>query len=444
MLPLTDNELLTRVGPGTPMGRLLRQYWMPAALSSELAEPDGAPLRVRFLGEDLIAFRATSGRVGLLAEGCPHRGASLYLGRNEEEGLRCVYHGWKWGHDGRCLDMPNEPPGCRFEGKVRAVAYPCRERNGVVWAYMGPRADPPPLPDFEWNMLPDNVPFMWRNYRACNWMQALEGDVDSSHINFLHRTLDRGELSTVPGTNMPGHWNAQMALTRKGDAPRIEAAEAPFGALYSAARTMDDGREYHRVHPFLFPFHTMVGGGLDARTVSLNGKAWVPMDDTHTLALEWQLRLDAPWTDAERAELLCVRVPHGFLPPSSAPAGAWMPRAHAGNDYLLDRELQRSKLFLGVLSNPTQDAAVQESMGPIIDRSKEHLGPADAMIILMRRRLLAAARALAERGVTPPGVDEPALYRVRPVGAMLPAGADWRAATDDRRRAFAGVRDEGN
>src|SRR5271169_5351794 len=409
--PLTDNEFLACVGPGTPMGRLLRQYWMPAALSSELAGPDGAPLRVRLLGEDLIAFRATSGRVGLLAEGCPHRGASLYLGRNEDEGLRCVYHGWKWGHDGRCLDMPNEPPGCRFEGKVRAVAYPCRERNGVVWAYMGPRADPPPLPDLEWNMLPDNVPFMWRNYRAYSFMQA----------------LDRGELSTAPGTNMPGDWNAQMALTRKDDAPRIEAAEAPFGALYSAVRTMDDKCEYHRVHPFLFPFHTMVGGGLDESTMSLNGKDWVPMDDTHTLALEWQLRLGAPWTDPERAELLRVRVPHGFLPPSSAPAGAWMPRAHAGNDYLLDRELQLSRLFLGVISNPAQDAAVQESMGPVVDRSKEHLGPADAMIILVRRRLLAAARSLAERGVTPPGVDKPELYRVRPVGAILPAGADWRA-----------------
>lgn len=158
MLNHADNELLTRVGRGTPMGDLLRQYWMPAALSAELPEPDGAPLRVRLLGENLIAFRASSGQLGLVAEACPHRGASLFFGRNEAEGLRCAYHGWKFDHTGRCSDLPNEAPDCPLKNKVRLRAYPCRERNGVVWAYLGPRAEPPPLPDLEWNLRPDSIP----------------------------------------------------------------------------------------------------------------------------------------------------------------------------------------------------------------------------------------------------------------------------------------------
>jgi hypothetical protein len=177
----------------------------------------------------------------------------------------------------------------------------------------------------------------------------------------------------------------------------------------------------------------MVGGGTSEGEVSFNGKAWVPMDDEQTLALEWQYRPDRPWTEEERAALLKARVPWGFLPPTSAPAGAWRPRAHAGNDYFLDRSLEKTQLFCGILSNPLQDAAIQESMGPIVDRTQEHLGPADAMIIKVRRLLIRAARALRERGITPPGVDQPELYHVRPVGMLLPPDADWVEATRARR-----------
>jgi phenylpropionate dioxygenase-like ring-hydroxylating dioxygenase large terminal subunit len=431
MLSREDNELLTRVGPGTPMGDLLRQYWMPAVLAAELPEPGGPPLRVRLLGEDLLAFRDHAGRVGLVAQACPHRGASLFFGRNEEGGLRCAYHGWQFDVEGRCTDMPNEHPGCPLRDKVRLRAYPCRERNGVVWAYLG-GGDPPPLPDFEWNLCPDNIPFLWRNYRACNWVQALEGDIDSSHINFLHRTLDAKDLSTVPGAPLAGYAAAGIRLVQDDPAPLLEVVETEAGVLYTAARRLGDGRVYHRVHPFLFPIYTMVGGGTSDREVSFNGKAWVPMDDEHTLALEWQFRPGRPWTDDEREALLRARVPWGFLPPTSEPAGAWRPRAHAGNDYFLDRALQK-KLFCGILSNPLQDAAVQESMGAIVDRTQEHLGPADAMIITARRRLLQAARALREYGARPPGVDRPDFYRVRPVGMVLPPGADWVEATRARR-----------
>src|SRR5438067_6367644 len=179
MLTPDDNALLGRVGPGTVMGSLLRQYWIPALMSSELPEPDGAPARVRLLGEDLIGFRTTSGAVGLIQNHCPHRGASLFFGRNEAEGLRCVYHGWKFDVRGRCLDMPIEPAGSTFKDKVRARAYPCIERGGLVWAYLGPRETPPTLLELEPTMLAGSTIAVYQ--RACNWMQALEGDIDTGH-----------------------------------------------------------------------------------------------------------------------------------------------------------------------------------------------------------------------------------------------------------------------
>jgi phthalate 4,5-dioxygenase len=174
MVSAEENELLTHVGPGTPVGDLIRQYWIPALMSSELSAPNGPPLRVRLLGENLIAFRTTSGKVGLMAHACPHRGASLFFGRNEAEGIRCVYHGWKFDVAGQCLEMPSEPPDSNFKDKVRARAYPCWERNGIIFAYMGPRQDPPPLPDLEPNLLSDGQTEIWTALRECNWVQAMD------------------------------------------------------------------------------------------------------------------------------------------------------------------------------------------------------------------------------------------------------------------------------
>src|SRR5579859_4413939 len=191
MLSKEENEILTRVGPGTLMGNLLRHYWTPACLSSELPASDSDPIRVRLLGEDLIAFRDTDGKVGLIQNNCPHRGASLFFGRNEEAGLRCVYHGWKFDVTGACVDMPNEPAESDFKQKVRATAYPCVERNGIVWTYMGSRQMAPPLPELGWALVPAEARQSLRYARACNWLQALEGDIDSSHVNYLHRTLDQ-------------------------------------------------------------------------------------------------------------------------------------------------------------------------------------------------------------------------------------------------------------
>src|SRR5438128_676070 len=190
MLSKEDNDLVTKVGPGTPMGNLMRQYWLPAMLSSELPHPDSDPVRVLLLNEQLIAFRDSNGKVGLLANNCPHRGASLFFGRTEEAGLRCVYHGWKFSADGTCVDMPNEPAESDFKAKVKAVAYPCQERGGVVWTYMGSQTQSPPLPGLEWNLVPDSHVYLTKRVADSNWVQTLEGEIDSSHSGFLHTLLE--------------------------------------------------------------------------------------------------------------------------------------------------------------------------------------------------------------------------------------------------------------
>src|SRR5262252_3920556 len=184
MLTREENDALCRIGPGTLMGNLMREYWVPALLSSELPSADSDPVRVLLLGEQLIAFRDTNGKVGLIQNNCPHRGASLFFGRNEEAGLRCVYHGWKFDVEGHCIDMPNEPAESDFKSKVKAVAYPTRERGGVVWAYLGPRTTPPPLPEIEGNMIEGGTPTAVQH--ACNWLQVGEGAIDTSHAGFLH------------------------------------------------------------------------------------------------------------------------------------------------------------------------------------------------------------------------------------------------------------------
>ena len=190
MLTKEENELITRVGPGTPMGELMRQYWMPAMMSAELPSPDCPPLRLRLLCENLIAFRTTSGKVGVVANACPHRGASLFYGRNEEEGLRCVYHGWKFDTDGNCVDMPSEPPESNFKEKVKAKTYATVERGGLIWVYMGPREVPPPLPDLEANLQPEGELSIGAFFSECNWVQSLEGDYDTVHLGFLHQGSD--------------------------------------------------------------------------------------------------------------------------------------------------------------------------------------------------------------------------------------------------------------
>jgi phthalate 4,5-dioxygenase len=417
MLSREDNELLCRVGPGTPMGDLMRQYWVPAALSTELPARDGAPLRVRLLGENLIAFRATSGAVGLVRDSCPHRGASLFYGRNEQEGLRCVYHGWKFDVTGRCVDMPNEPVESNFRGKVRTVAYPCVERAGLVWAYLGPRETPPPLPDLEPTMLADASVQIYQ--RECNWMQALEGDIDTCHTVFLHLgSVDADEAR-------PGTW-ARYALSDR--APRYAVADMDFGVMYGAYRPAEADSEYWRIANFLFPFYAMVPTGVLGLEVRV--RAWVPMDDEHTLAIS----IARSAQGVRSAGRQVVRPPE-TLPNTTDWYGRFRCVANAGNDYLIDRTAQKTTSYTGIDAIFLQDQAVTESMGAIYDRTNERLGTSDQMIIRTRKRLIDAARALRDTGKVPPGVDDPGVYAVRSGGALLARGADWVEATRELRKA---------
>jgi phenylpropionate dioxygenase-like ring-hydroxylating dioxygenase large terminal subunit len=425
MLSREDNELLCRIGPATPTGDLLRQYWLPFLPSTELPEPDGPPVKVRLLGEDLVAYRDTRGTVGLLAANCPHRGASLFFGRNEECGLRCVYHGWKFDVTGRCVDMPSEPAASAYKDKVRARAYPCRDVNGVIWTYMGPRAVPPPFPPFEITTLPAEQvypPIMM--LEECNWVQALEGDIDSSHIDWVH-----GKVR--PDSKRRGTWNRDRR-------PRLELLPTDYGACYSARRRWDvEGLFWHRITQFIQPIFSMIAA-FDPQIVST--RAWVPLDDEYTLQIFMRGRLDRPVTGEERGQ---ARDPFaswgGYVEPTSDPRTRFYTRANLHNDYLRDRELEK-ELMIGIpfLVN-LQDRAMTETMGPIYDRTQEHLGTTDAMVIYMRRRLLDAARALREQGVVPANVDDPSLYRLRPASILLPEGESWIAATEKARQADAGV-----
>jgi phenylpropionate dioxygenase-like ring-hydroxylating dioxygenase large terminal subunit len=406
------------------MGDLLRRYWMPALPSADLPLRDGPPKKVRLLGEDLVAFRDTRGDVGLMAVNCPHRGASLFFGRNEECGLRCSYHGWKYDVSGRCVDMPNEPEDSTFKDKVRARAYPCRDVNGVIWTYMGP-GDAPALPNFEINTLPaEHVYPPHLMLEECNWVQALEGDIDSAHIDWVH-----GKVR--PDSTQRGTWHRDKR-------PRLEVLATDYGACYSARRHSDvEGHLWHRITQFIAPCFTMIAAS-DPHIVS--ARAWVPIDDQYNLQFVMRGRLDRPVTEAERrAAIDPFAAWGGYAPATSDPRTRYYTRANIHTDYLRSRELAK-ELMLGIpfLVN-LQDRAMTETMGPIYDRTQEHLGTTDAMVIFMRRRLLDAARALREQGVVPANVDDPSLYRVRPASILLPDGESWIAATEKARQSDAGV-----
>lgn len=436
MLSREDNDLLCRVGRGTPMGDLIRQYWIPAFMSSELPEPNGPPVRVRLLGENLIGFRVTSGRVGLIQANCPHRGAGLFFGRNEEEGLRCVYHGWKFSPEGACVDMPNEPPESSFKSKVRARAYPCVERNDVIWTYLGSRQTPPPLPDLEPNLLPRGEYAIQKALRECNWFQGLEGDVDTSHLGFLH-------LGAVkPGDTKPGSFDYYNVTDR---APKYEVVDTEFGTSYGAYRPAEDDTYYWRIAHFLFPFYTMIPTGVLGMQVLV--RAWVPIDDEHVMF--WSIGAPrtrqgsgaaggaAAMTAGGRSVAAAGNRAGGFefLPDTTDWLGKFRLAQNKDNDYLIDREAQRTDSFTGIAGIHQQDQAVTESMGAIIDRTEEHLGSSDAMVIRTRRRAINAAKALRDGGGLPPGVDDPAVYRYRSGGVILPRRADWLDATKELRRA---------
>ncbi len=415
MLSRADNETLTRTNRGTPMGQALRCYWIPALLSSELPEPDGPPVRVRLLGEDLVAFRDTRGRVGLLDEFCPHRRASLFLGRNEECGLRCVYHGWKFDVDGNCRDMMNEPPGSDFHTKVKITAYPTLEQGGVVWAYLGAPGRQPPPPNFEWTQAPETHRRVSKNWQVCNWLQSLEGGIDTAHAPILHRTI-------TPDTTRAGIGINTDFVT--GGAPTLEVDPTDYGYRYVGIRSLGERGDFVRAYQYVMPFHQMrprQSGykGQAARQV-IAGHAWVPMDDENCMIYNWVYSFGPePITDAEWAE---IEQGYGRGPEQLLPN--YRSIGNRENDWLIDRQVQKYETFTGIDGINAQDVAVQESMGAIVDRTRENLTRSDRAIIQARHLLLQAANTVADGG-TPPGVA-PTYYNARAIEGILPNGADWR------------------
>lgn len=420
---------LTRVGPGTKMGELMRHYWMPALKSSEL-ERDGPPVRFMLMGEKLIAFRDSAGRVGVMDHRCPHRGASLFLGRNEQGGLRCLYHGWKFDVSGQCIDMPSVPPEQDFKHKVCAKAYRAQERAGLVWIYMGTRAEPPALPAFEILDAPESEINVGMIQRDCNFLQAIEGEIDTAHFGYLHGGhVDASQLDE----------NEPLYHTVTIRAPKYHVRDAPWGTQYGAHRSAGPGSTYWRFANFLFPFWTQAPNGeFDSHA---HARAWVPIDDHHCMyVFIW-------WKRARAANSLPQPAykdgtPIGgtgrgnrLKPNTTDWMGRWRMVENEANDWGLDRDAQRSnRIYSGIDGIHLQDQAITESMGPIVDHDFEHLGPSDQMITRTRRRLLMAARALAEQGTLPPGIDDPGVYRDARSGYFV--SEDQRSWQDVYRARF--------
>jgi nitrite reductase/ring-hydroxylating ferredoxin subunit len=408
------------------MGTMMRRYWVPSLLSWELPEPDCPPVEVRLLGEDLIAFRDTQGRVGMVSAFCAHRRASLFWGRNEEDGIRCVYHGWKYDVTGRCVDMPSEPPESTFKERVKIPAYPTFEAGGVVWTYMGsPELQPDP-PLFEWTQVPSSRRSLSKVIEECNWLQCLEGGIDGVHSNFLHGGRPPGlryDEDEVRGRAN----NISTALS-------MEVVPTDYGYSYATRRTLGDGSSLVRGYHLVFPW-TQIRSSGEGR---IAGHMWVPIDDFNTMVFNYHYdyieglkpHRNHPARPAEAnplwyrdAEMMDLTGNNFLLDIDPTTFRSIRNRA---NRYLIDRQVQKTQTFTGIQGINTQDRAVQESMGAVADRSLERLGTSDTAIIAYRRHMLNALRRFQE-GVEPPGTKS-TYYKLRALEKVLPDNVNWYEA----------------
>jgi phthalate 4,5-dioxygenase oxygenase subunit len=421
MLRREQNELVTRTGPGTPMGELLRRYWIPILLSDELPEDDCPPVRVQVLSERLIAFRDTRGRYGLMDEFCAHRGVSLWFGRNEDNGLRCAYHGWKYDVTGQCVEVPSEPVESGFCRKIKLKSYPLVERGGILWTFMGRPEHRPPLPEFEWTALPDTHRYVSKRLQECNYLQAMEGGIDSSHVSFLHS----GDMHTDPL-----HRETKGAHYQRDQKPKFEVRESPGGLYIGARRNAEAGHYYWRITQWIMPWYTMVPPYGDN---ALNAHAWIPLDDESCFTWTFTYHPTRPLSAMELTTMQRGGGIHVELIP-----GTFRPLINKDNDYMIDRAAQKAgRTYSGVKGIAMQDSSVQESMGPIQDRTKENLVSTDNAIIMARHRLQRAALGLAS-GIEPPGLT-PECHRVRSATFVLPIGTAFDQAQRDALQVREGV-----
>lgn len=404
MLSIEDNLYLTQVDQGTHMGAFLRLFWIPVLLSSELPKPDCPPIRVSLLGEKLIAFRNSNGKVGLLSEKCPHRRASLFFGRNEEGGIRCAYHGWKFDTNGNCVDMPSEPSVSNFRQKIKQTAYVTEEKGGLVWAYLGQEASIPDLPSFPWIDLPANNVHITKRLERTNWIQGLEGGIDSAHSNFLHSSLAafRQTPEWMEKAAKASDLRAKYhALDRS---PVFTAEDTDYGVRVGARRDIGEGKFYWRFTHWMLPFYNLFKDGKKSPGLNSQGIAWIPIDRTScwTIVITWNEHRELSPSDIAGADDFA-----GPVIPNS-----FEPLRNFNNDYQINREDQLYNTFTGIEGIQAQDMAVQESMGTIVDRNEEHLGTSDTAIIAMRRRLIKLSSDYS-KGFKPPAINNGNVYRIR-------------------------------
>jgi phthalate 4,5-dioxygenase oxygenase subunit len=411
MLKPEQNELLTRIGPGTPMGEMLREYWVPACRSAKL-EADGAPERVRLFGEDFVAFRATDGRVGFIAEGCPHRCASMALARNEGNGLRCIFHGWKVSVDGECVDAPTEPEERRaaFAKKVPVRSHPVHEAGGLVWVYLGKHKDNPPrFPDFEFTSLPETHVAPRRGIIHCNWLQGLEALLDSAHVSFLHIS----NLSSVGGRSV---FKAESDYMLDNTAPKFEFVAKPYGFREGALRDQDNGRTYVRIREVALPFFSFIPATPGGPALACCS---IPIDDEWTAQWYIGFNVHGPMQSDSRMA--------AFVRDSGDPDFFNSDMGDVSNMWHQDRKAMKEGHWTGIVGrgNAYEDFVVQESMGPIVDRSKEHLGSCDLVILRARSMLLRAIGTYQKTGELSfiKDVDFP---KIRALSFAYPQGEDWK------------------
>ena len=423
MLRKEQNDLLTQTGPGTPGGKLFRSYWLPVLLAEELPGNDCPPVRVKLLSERLLAFRDSEGRLGLIDEFCAHRGVSLWFGRNEEAGLRCPYHGWKYDVTGQCIEVPSEPEESGFCKRIKLKSYPLVERGSVLWTYMGAPETQPLLPEWEFATVSDRQRFVSKRMQELNWLQAMEGGIDSSHV-------------LVPAPRRPQFRSAVQGRQGQpvqlvGLRPVFEVVESAGGLYIGARRNAENDRYYWRITQWVMPSFTMIA---PRGNHSVHGHFWIPIDDHNCWTWSFDYHPIRALTDAEVAAMKEGKGIYVKYVP-----GSFRPLANKDNDYLVDRAAQKAgKTYSGVEGFAMQDASVQESMGPIVDRTKENLVSTDNGIIMARHRLLRSVKALIDKGEVPPGVDT-AHQKVRSAAVVLPRDQAFKDAAKDALLARPGV-----
>jgi len=413
MLSAEDNDLLTQTDADTPMGAYFRRFWQPVALSEELPEPDGAPLRVTVMGEELVAFRDSDGRVGLFDRRCPHRGADMYYGRNEECGLRCVYHGWKFDVTGKAVDLPNVPPGARHHDTVRIKAYPVREYGDIVWAWLGPPERMPETPRMEFGLMPPERRYVTKQLIECNWAQVLEGDLDTSHFSFLH----------MPAPSVPSNENPdapadarRLRWIRNDPMPKFQILDHDVGFVVGGARSADEDGIYWRMTQFMLPSHGTGPSTMPGETYF--GFTVAPITDHACWIYCYAWNPEREIGAEERAKF---RKGHGIIAETGP---GYVPLRNRSNDFQIDRQAQKTASFTGVKGLAEQDLMIQQSQGLIADRTRESLTATDAAVVKFRRTLLDAAKALAA-GTEPEAPWRADAYCTRPGSWFAAEGVDF-------------------